>query len=154
MPIIRLEKHSSSLIFDAVKKMCQDHSFEYNEDASDTEIGKLKKEFKLNFNQVDNSSRSNNQNLRVRATVEITLFHNAEGRTDEIKKIALDDAEDLIFEIERFSPDGDKFKDIKNIITVTDLLRFLTEPTKVGDDSRLRTIIIYEIEYKIRNPIA
>ncbi len=155
MTIIRLENenHSSGQVFRSIQRMCQDHGFTFNEDMSGTETGKLKKEFKLLFRQVDKSSRSNNLNQIVRATIEISLFHNAEGDTDGGHVRALDDIEDLIFEIERFSPSGNLI-DVKKFITVATMIRWITEPIKQGDDSRLRTILLFEIEYKIRNPLA
>ncbi len=151
MTVIKLANHSSSRIFKAIQKMVQDHGFKYNQDLSDTEVGKLDREFKIIFRQVDNSARSNNQNMRTRATVEIALFHNAEKNTAETQVRILDDVENIVFEIDRFAPSG-KFSDVTNIVSVTEFLRWITEPTKQGDDSRLRTIVLFEIEYKIRNP--
>ena len=153
MPIVQIKTHSTRLIYEAVKQMVQAHGFIYNDDLSETEIGTLKKEFKIIFGQVVNTGRSNLQNLRVRATIEFLLYHNAEGDTEQAKLRASDDIENLVFEIERFAPIG-TFESVKALVAVTELKNWLTEAIKGGDDSRLRSVIEYEIEYIIRNPNA
>lgn len=152
MSVIRLDTHVSELIFESLKQMVGAHQFTYNEDASGTETGTKKKEFKLNMAQAENTGRSNLQALRLTGLFEITLFHNAEGATEQGKKRALRDIEDLIFEIERFAPTGN-YSDVRSkYIETTNLLNWQTEPIKTGSDHVIRTVIQYEIGYKVSNP--
>lgn len=154
MSVVKLNNHSTSRIFKAIQRMMVDQGFTWNDDISDTNLGKMKnKEFKLIVSQVDNSDLSNRQNFRLAGTFEITTFHNAQGRTEEALLNAYDDIENIIFEIERFAPEG-SFADAKALIQVSRFSRWNTEPIKSGDDSRIRTIIVFDIKYIIRNPKA
>lgn len=153
MVAISIQTHVSELIFDAVKQMVLAHHFTYNEDFSETELGKFKKEFKLNMAQAENTGRSNLQALRLKGLFEITLYHNAEGDVGAAKRRALRDTEEIIFEIERFAPIGDKLKNVRSdFIELTNLVNWVTEPIQAKSDHALRTVIQYEIGYKVSNP--
>ena len=151
MPATKLEEHSSSLIFKAMQAMIIAQGFTWNDDISDTDIGTANnKEFKLIAAEVENSDRSNRQNFRVTGTFEIMLVHNAEGRTDNAQVRALEDAENIVFDIERFAPD--KFTEAKPLVSLSRFLRWTISPIKGGDDSKIRTVIFFDITYIIKNP--
>lgn len=154
MTIVQIETHVTELVFESIKQMVMAHNFEYNDDISETEVGRLDKEFKLLLPQVENTGRSNGIALRLKGTFEIVLYHNAEGNTESGQIRAMRDIENIIFELERFAPTG-KYSEVRSkYIEITNLLNWNTEPQKVGDDSRLRTTIQYEIGYKVPNPAA
>ncbi len=151
MAIIQLKTHVGELIFESIKQMVMAHKFTWNDDVSETEVGRLDKEFKLRLASAENTDRSNICATRVQGTFEIILYHNAEGDTESGLKRAMRDIENLIFEIQRFAPTG-KYADVNSkYIEVKELVNWVTDPQKVGDDSRLRTVIQYEITYKVAN---
>lgn len=148
------ETHVTELIFGAIKQMVTTHNWKYNDDISDTEKGRTDKEFKLRLTEVDNLGRSNSTALRWLGTFEITLYHNAEGDTEAGQIKLFRDIQDICFEIERFAPTG-KFENVNsNFVETVNMLNWIPEPINVGDDSRIRTVLQYEIGYKIPNPIT
>lgn len=154
MAIVQIPIHVSELIFESIKQMVMAHNFKFNDDISDTNVGRLDKEFKLLVAEVENTGRSNLQALRLKATYEITLFHNAEGNTEAGQEKALRDIENVIFEIERFAPTG-IYSTVRSLyVDVTNLLNWTMQPINVKEDSRLQTVIQYEIGYKVPNPAA
>lgn len=153
MVAVKINTHVSELVFDAVKQMVLAHKFEYDEDMSETQTGKKKKKFKMRLATVENTNRSNLQALRLLGTFEIQLFHNAEGATQDAHFRALRDTEEIIFELERFAPTGDRLENVRrDYIQTTRLANWQTEPVDAGSDHVLRTTIQYEIGYKVSNP--
>lgn len=154
MTIVQIDVHVSELIFESIKQMVMAHNFSYNDDISETETGRLDKEFKLRFREAENTGRTNLQNIRIKALFEIVLYHNAEKNTEAAQVKAMRDAENIVFEIERFAPTG-IYSDVRSkYVDVTNLINWTTEPINAGEDTRLRTTIQYEIGYKVPNPAA
>jgi hypothetical protein len=141
--------HVTELIMQSIRQMVQAHGFTWNDDLSQTEKGRLDKEFKLFLASAENNARTNSQATRILGTFEITLFHNAEGDTFQGQQRVWRDVENIIAEIERFAPTG-VFENVNQLyVETTELQNWTTEPIEVGEDSRLRTVIQYEIGYKI-----
>ncbi len=154
MPAIKLASHSSSQIYGAVISLVSAQGFSFNKDLSGTEKGRKNKEFFVLFgNVVHQDNKSNNQNLKVRANIDVILLHNAQKNETETMNRILDDVENIVFAIERFSPESG-FAGIKAKVEVTNLVSWETTPLKSGDDTKLRTVIQFEIQYKITNPIG
>lgn len=154
MSATKLENHSTSLILLALQDIAISQGFKLNEDMSDTVVGKLKqKEFKVFLSESENVDVTSRQNLRMAGTFEYELFHNAQNGTAKAQRQAMDDTENLIFDIERFTPTG-THANAKDLIHTTKFDRFKTDPIKKGDDSRLKTTLIFTIVYRIKNPAA
>lgn len=153
MPVTKLAAHSTSLIFKAIQEMVQGQGFKWNDDISDTDTGKSKhKEFKLFLTDVENSDRSNRQKYRVKGTFVVTLIHNAQNGTTKALTRCMEDAENIIFDIERFAPV--RFTEAKRLIEVSHFINTTFDPLKTGDDSKIKSAITFEITYKINNPQA
>lgn len=153
MPATKLVNNSSDLIFDAMVEMVQKQGFKWNEDISGTNLGKANnKEFKLLLEEVENSDRSNRQKFRVKGTYAVELTHNAKNGTKQAQKRAMQDAENIVFDIERFAPD--RFSEAKSLVQLAHFIRWNTDPIKDGDDSKIVTTIVFEITYVINNPNA
>lgn len=154
MTAVKIPSNSTSQIFKSIQQMIILQGFKYNDDLSDTDVGKYtEKEFKLVVSQVDNSDRSNRQKHRVTGIFEISLYHKARQGTEEVQLRASDDAENIMFAIERFAPTG-SFVGAQQLKEVVNFVRWITEPIKTGDDSCLRTLMVFEITYVINNPKA
>lgn len=154
MVAVKLTEHATDRIFRAVQRMVQDQGFKWNPDISDTTDGTFNdKEFKIFIPEIANTDFSNRQYFRLNASIEVVLFHNSQRDTDNLQVRMMQDAENIIFEIERFAPAG-TYSDAKTLIHTSTFNRMITQPIKSGDDSRLRTTLVFDVTYRVKNPKA